>query len=56
MINKGNLKDEFSFTPGTKLVIAKQISNLMPGKAVCSSNIPTKILKDFEGLFATFPS
>ena len=35
-------------------MIAKERSNLKPGKAVRSNYIPTKILKDFEDLFATF--
>ena len=35
-------------------MIAKEISNLKPKKAVCSNDIQTKILKNFEDLFATF--
>ena len=35
-------------------MIAKEISNLKPQKAVRSNDIPTKIIKDFKDLFATF--
>ena len=35
-------------------MIAKEISNLKLEKGVCNNNIPTKILKDFEDLLATF--
>ena len=35
-------------------MIAKEISNLKSGKAVRSNDIPTKIIKDFKDLFATF--
>ena len=54
-----NTNDWFSFEPVTKKMMARkspatQISNLKPGKAVRSNHIPTKILKDFEHLFATF--
>ena len=35
-------------------MIGKYISNLKTRKAVSSNDIPTKILKDFEDLFATF--
>ena len=33
-------------------MIAKEISNLKPGKAVRSNDIPAKVLKDFVELFA----
>ena len=35
-------------------MIAKEIINLKPQKAVRSNDIPTKIIKDFKDLFATF--
>ena len=35
-------------------MIAKEISNLKSEKAVRSNDIPTKIIKDFKDLFATF--
>ena len=38
----------FFSKPVTKEIIAKEISNLKPRKAVRSNDIPTKILKDFE--------
>ena len=49
-----NPNDQFSFKPVTKEMIAKEISNLKSGKAVRSNDIPTKIIKDFKDLFATF--
>ena len=52
--NKRNPNEQFSFKPITKEMIAKEISNLKPGKAVRSNDIPTKIIKDFKDLFATF--
>ena len=42
-----------TFKPVTKEMIAKDISDLKTRKAVSSNDIPTNILKDFEGLFAT---
>ena len=35
-------------------MIANEISNLKFGKAVRSNDIPTKIIKEFKDLFATF--
>ena len=35
-------------------MIGKDISNLKIRKAVSSNGIPTKILKDFEGILATY--
>ena len=35
-------------------MIEKEISNLKPGKAVRTNDIPTKILKNLEDIFATF--
>ena len=35
-------------------MIAKDISNLKTRKAISSNDIPTKILKDFEGLFICY--
>ena len=35
-------------------MIAKEISDLKSGKTVRSNDIPTKIIKDFKDLFATF--
>ena len=52
--NNRNPNDQFSFKPVTKEMIAKEISNLKSGKAVRSNDIPTKIIKDFKDLFATF--
>ena len=52
--NKRNPNDQFSFKPVTKEMIAKEISNLKSEKAVRSNDIPTKIIKDFKDLFATF--
>ena len=52
--NNRNPNDQFSFKPVTKEMILKEISNLKPGKAVRSNDIPTKIIKDFKDLFATF--
>ena len=49
-----NPNDQFCFKPVTKEMIAKEISNLKSGKAVRSNDIPTKIIKDFKDLFATF--
>ena len=49
-----NPNDQFSFKPVTKEMIAKEISNLKSGKAVRSNDIPTKTIKEFEDLFATF--
>ena len=43
-----------SFKPVTKEMIAKEISNLKSGKAARSNDIPTKVIKDFKDLFATF--
>ena len=51
--NNRNPNKQFSFKPVTKEMIAKEISNLKPRKAVHSNDILTKILKDFEDLFAT---
>ena len=34
-----------SFKPVTKEMIAKEISNLKPGKEIRSNDIPTKIIK-----------
>ena len=48
-----NPDDQFSFKPVTTEIIAKEISNLKSGKAAFSNDIPPKILKDFEDLFAT---
>ena len=45
---------EIQKKPVTKEMIAKEISDLKPRKAVCSNDIPTKILKDFQDLFAKF--
>ena len=52
--NNRNPNDQFSFKPVTKEMIAKEISNLKSGKAVRHNDIPTKIIKDFKDLFATF--
>ena len=52
--NNRNPNDQFPFKPVTKEMIAKEISNLKSGKAVPSNDIPTKIIKDFKDLFATF--
>ena len=41
--NDRNPNDQFSFKSVTKEMIAKEISNLKSGKAVCSNDIPTKI-------------
>ena len=49
-----NPNDRFSFKPVKKEMIEKEISNLKSGKAVRSNDIPTKIIKDFKDLFATF--
>ena len=38
----------------TKEMIGKDISNLKIRKAVSSNGIPTKILKDFQGILATY--
>ena len=51
--NNRNPDDQFSFKPVTKEIMAKEISNLKSGKAAFSNDIPPKILKDFEDLFAT---
>ena len=53
---KNNRKpnDQFSFKPVTKEMIAIEISNLKSGKAVRSNDIPPKIIKEFNNLFATF--
>ena len=52
--NNRNPNDQFSFKPVTKEMIAKEISNLKSGKAVGSNDIPTKMIKNFKDLFATF--
>ena len=52
--NKRNPNDQFSFKPVTKQMIAKEIINLKSEKSVRSNDIPTKIMKDFKDLFATF--
>ena len=52
--NNRNPNDEFSFKLVTKKLIAKEISNLTAEKSVRSNDILTKILKEFEDLFATF--
>ena len=51
--NNRNPDDQFSFKPVTTEMIAKEISNLKSGKPAFSNDIPPKILKDFEDLFAT---
>ena len=48
VIDKANPNDQFSFKPVRKKMIAKEISNLKPGKAVRSNDILTNIMKDFE--------
>ena len=52
--NNRNPNKQFSFKPVTKEMVAKEISNLKRGKAVCNSDIPTKIIKHVKDLFATF--
>ena len=59
---KGQLEElnyttqEISFLPifAVDINFAKEISNLKSEKAVRSNDIPTKIIKDFKDLFATF--
>ena len=51
--NNRNPKDQFSFKPVTKEMIAKEISNLKSGKADRSNDIPTKTIKEFEDLLHT---
>ena len=52
--NNRNPNDQFSFTPVTKEMISKEISNLKSVKTVRSNDIPTKIIKEFKDLFTTF--
>ena len=46
-------KDSFNFTEMTDVKIIKYIKQLDPKKASQSEDIPTKLIKEFQNLFAT---